>query len=179
MKRLLFVLALVAAAVLVGCRREAGWSVVQETIERQHPNVPQLSTDSLATWLADTAAGRPVLLDARSPEEYAVSHLQGAVRVDPGAEAFAFLDTLRRAGSPVVVYCSVGYRSSALAARIRAAGYADVYNLERSLFGWANEGRPVYRGGERVRAVHPYDAVWGRLLEEDLRAYEADTGVVR
>ncbi len=43
-------------------------------------------------------------------------------------------------------------------------------NLKGSIFQWANEGRPVVRDGEPVREVHPYDAVWGRLLDRDLRA---------
>ena len=48
-------------------------------------------------------------------------------------------------------------------------GYTEVYNLEGSIFAWANEGRPVYRGKERVQVVHPYDKIWGRLLKKSLR----------
>jgi hypothetical protein len=40
-----------------------------------------------------------------------------------------------------------------------------VFNLEGSLFQWANEGRPVYRDDVPVQAIHPYDARWGRLLD--------------
>ena len=38
------------------------------------------------------------------------------------------------------------------------------------IFEWANEGRPVVRDGREVEAVHPYDAVWGRLLAPERRA---------
>ena len=61
----------------------------------------------------------------------------------------------------VVVYCSVGYRSSRLAEELRARGFENVFNLEGSLFQWANEGRPLYRGEERVDQAHPYDEEWG------------------
>ena len=44
----------------------------------------------------------------------------------------------------------------------------NVFNLEGSLFKWANEGRPVYRGSERVQEVHPFDEDWGELLDESL-----------
>ena len=68
----------------------------------------------------------------------------------------------------IVLYCSVGHRSSELAQFLMKKGYTEVYNLEGSIFAWANEGRPVYRGNERVKVVHPYDRTWGRLLKESL-----------
>ena len=72
---------------------------------------------------------------------------------------------VRRRDAVVVAYCSVGVRSSALAARLREVGIEEVHNLQGSLFAWANEGRPVYRGRTRVAEVHPFDARWGALLD--------------
>ena len=69
----------------------------------------------------------------------------------------------------IVLYCSVGHRSSDLAQFLMKKGYTEIYNLEGSIFAWANEGRPVYRGKEQVQVVHPYDKTWGRLLKESLR----------
>jgi rhodanese-related sulfurtransferase len=102
-------------------------------------------------------------------DEYAVSHLPGAQRVSPTATTFPALDTLSR-DTPIVVYCSVGYRSARIASRLRAQGFRTVSNLEGSIFRWANEGRTVVRDGSPVRAVHPYDAAWGRLLDDSLHA---------
>ena len=156
-----------------GCGQRLGWSTVEGTIRSQYPDVRQLATDSLAAWLDRPGRPRPVLLDVRQEAEYAVSHLRGAVRVDPDAEDLSSLADVPK-GAPVVAYCSVGYRSSALAERLMEAGYTDVWNLEGSIFRWANEGRPVYRDGRPVEAVHPYDRLWGTLLVERLRAYEPD-----
>lgn len=138
-------------------------------IEAQYPDVASITTDSLAAWLEADSTARPILLDTRSPDEFAVSHLTGAVRVDPDAEAFPALDTLDRQ-TPIVAYCSVGYRSSDVASRLEAAGFTNVHNLRGSIFLWANEGRPVFRGERRVEEVHPYNAAWGRLLRDDLHA---------
>ena len=108
-----------------------------------------------------------VLLDARSEEEFETSHLQDAVRATNVREARTVLE--ERDEKPIiVVYCSVGYRSSRLAQQLRARGIGNVFNLEGSLFQWANEGRPVYRDSERVRPVHPFDDDWGELLRGDL-----------
>lgn len=156
----------------LGCSQETKWSAVNRLIDTRFGDVPRITTDSLSERLGDRPARRTVLLDARTAEEYAVSHLPGAHRVDPDARAFPALDTLDR-DAPVVVYCSVGYRSARVTRRLRDAGFRNASNLQGSIFRWANEGRPVVRGGQRVREVHPYDDTWGDLLDPDLRAHEA------
>lgn len=160
--------ALCALAVQVGCSQDLTWRAVNQMIKTNYPDVPTITTDSLADRLDNQSAPRPLLLDARTPEEYAVSHLPEARRVDPDASSVPALDTLSQS-TPIVVYCSVGYRSARLASRLRDQGF-DAVNLKGSIFRWANEGRPVVRDGTPVRAVHPYDDTWGRLLNEPLRA---------
>ena len=150
-----------------GCSQDLQWSAVHSMIAADFPDVPTLTTDSLAARLADSTAPRPLLLDARAPEEYAVSHLPRARRVDPSADPIAGLDTLAR-DRPIVVYCSVGYRSARVAAHLQDQGFTNVHNLKGSIFRWANEGRTVVRDGTPVQAVHPYDATWGTLLNTHL-----------
>lgn len=157
-------------AVQTGCSQDFTWTAVHRMIEADFPSVSTITTDSLATRLADSTAKQPILLDTRSPEEYAVSHLPGARRVDPNATTFPGLDTLSR-NTPIVVYCSVGYRSARITSRLQESGFTNVANLKGSVFRWANEGRPVVRNDTPVRAVHPYNRTWGTLLNEDLRAY--------
>lgn len=159
-----------AALLPVACtaREPADWEAVKENVRRRFPSVEQLTTADLAAWLADPQRPAPLLLDARAPEEYAVSHLEGAVPA-PDLEA-ARAALAAEPDRPVVVYCSVGWRSSALAERLERAGAAEVYNLEGSIFEWANEGREVVRGGEPVEEVHPFDEEWGRLLRRELWA---------
>lgn len=152
---------------LPACGQDAGWSAVRGQIARQFPEVRQIPPDTLAAW---QAANRPVvLLDIREPNEVAVSRIAGARNVSPEAAASALADVPKNAH--IVTYCSVGWRSSAFAERLRAAGYTDVQNLDGSIFRWANEGRVVVdSAGRTVRVVHPFDRLWGRLLREDLRA---------
>ncbi len=167
--------ALVAALVLPACRGQSlSWRLLNAQIARRHPDVQQTTTADLAARLGRGES--VVLLDARTPAEYAVSHLRGARRIDPNA-AEADIERML-AGTPdsaaVVVYCSVGWRSGDLAARIQEAGRGRVENLRGSIFQWANEGREVVAGaGDSVavvRVVHPFDSTWGRLLRRDLRA---------
>lgn len=143
---------------------------LEAEIRNQFPSVPQLSPTDLEAWLADPDRPRPLLVDVRAPEEFAVSHLAGA----RPARSVAEVETLAGPDRdlPIVLYCSVGYRSSALAAQLQSAGFRQVRNLEGSIFRWANEGRPVVRDGRAVRAVHPYDERWGRFLQRDLWSFE-------
>ena len=146
------------------------WSTTLKMIRAKFPEVAQLSTDSLQTWLdASAMAERPLILDVREKEEYEVSHLKDAVPALTEKEALQALEGVPPE-KPVVLYCSVGYRSSEMAGFLQKRGFRKVYNLEGSIFAWANEGRPVYRGDERVHKVHPYDRVWGKLLKKVLRA---------
>jgi rhodanese-related sulfurtransferase len=110
-----------------------------------------------------------VLLDVRSRPEWQVSHLSGARQVDPAASAQTAAGSLPK-DAPIVTYCSVGYRSGVMARRLREAGFTHVQNLEGSIFEWANEHRPLVHEGKPATRVHPYDAVWGRLLRPEVRA---------
>ena len=107
----------------------------------------------------------PVLLDVRTAAEFDVSRLAGATRVEPDAATVALPKN-----TPIVTYCSVGYRSAKFAQRLQEAGFTDVRNLEGSIFQWANEGRAIEPAGK----VHPYNKKWGSLLNAPLRASVPD-----
>ena len=145
------------------------WSMTLKMIRARFPTVAQVSTDTLQSWLDESPQRENLLLfDVRESEEYAVSHLQGARPTPSKDEAQKALQGVP-SDQRIVLYCSVGYRSSELAQFLMKKGYTEVYNLEGSIFTWANEGRPVYRGNERVKVVHPYDRIWDRLLKKSLR----------
>ncbi|NNE35312.1 MAG: rhodanese-like domain-containing protein [Rhodothermales bacterium] len=173
MKKILAV-AVVGIAVFVwfrsGIGRDAEWTALMKTIRTKYPDVRQLSTGELAARI--NSGDELTLLDARTRDEYAVSRISDAAHVLPDATEFPMLDSLSRE-TPIVVYCSVGYRSSEIASRLVAAGFTNVSNLEGSIFKWANEGRPLVSdpsGDPSV--VHPFNAVWGRYLDKP-RRFEA------
>jgi len=83
----------------------------------------------------------------------------------------------------VVCYCSVGYRSSYLAQQLQCEldkpvylekkSKVMVYNLEGSIFKWANEGKDLEGNkGFKTVVVHPYNVIWGKLLNAELRCSE-------
>lgn len=147
--------------------REPEWPAIKKDMRVRHPSVPQLTTQQLQAWQTDATRTPALLLDARAPQEYAVSHLRGAKLAPDHSAALSVLQGLAL-DTPVVVYCSVGVRSSALADKLIGAGWRNVSNLEGSLFEWANLGYPVFRGAVPVIKVHPYNKTWGTLLDRKL-----------
>ena len=140
------------------------WADVFARIERQWPEVPQMSTQELARRMADDGDSRPLLIDVRTRGEYDVSHLPEAV----------WAETSRSKDQVIVLYCSAGVRSCSAAASLIRSGLENVFNLQGSIFQWANERRPVIRDGKAVNVVHPYDHRWGVLLDSELHPGAGD-----
>ncbi|SRR6266511_3877873 len=69
-----------------------------------------------------------VLLDVRSPEEFAAGHLPGAMNI-PVGEVRARAAELGPRSRPVVTYCRSGGRSARAAATLRELGFERVLNL--------------------------------------------------
>jgi len=155
-----------------GTKDAITWSAVFTWIQRDWPQVPQMTTRELAERMAGNE-NAPLLIDVRTHEEYEVSHLPGAIWSEtPGQIASALREASDR--QPVVLYCSVGVRSSKAAAQLMRSGRTNVFNLQGSIFKWANEGRPLVANGSAVHGVHPYSERWGVLLNSQLHPPQAN-----
>ena len=105
------------------------------------------------------------LFDTRKLEEYQVSHIEGARYL--GYEDFdpARLGELPK-DAPIVVYCSIGYRSEKIGEQLKEMGYTNVYNLYGSIFEWVNAGNAVVDDeGKPTKSVHTYNRKWSKWLE--------------
>lgn len=142
---------------------------VKKQIRRLFPQVSHITTYDLQRWMAVEIEGATILLDARQPEGFEVSHLRAACPAPSLEAALTQLGGVPK-NQRMVTYCSVGYRSSVLASKLAANGFTDVHDLEGSIFEWVKRGLPVFGGHERVREVHWYNPWWGRLLQQELRA---------
>ncbi|MSR66917.1 MAG: rhodanese-like domain-containing protein [Pedosphaera sp.] len=134
----------------------------QWVLRRIFGDVKQVSPAELARWLAVDAPERPVLLDARDAAEFSISHLAGAIRIDPAAGE-AELRELKLSDRPVVVYCAVGYRSAKVARRLQTLGQGRVFNLDGAIFAWSSERLPMVNSAGATTRVHPFNG-FGRWL---------------
>lgn len=153
----------------LSARAQPGLWALEKVIALRYP-VPQVSSDSLAARLVRSDSTLMVF-DTRPFEEYDVSRLRDAIRIDPDLDVEEFIATYGQElfGRDLIFYCSVGYRSSDFVQRVMSAaqeiGARSVYNLRGGLFRWYNENRPLFREAP-VDTVHPYDAQWGRFLRK-------------
>ncbi len=140
-------------------------------VTARYPEVIQCDPSMLGR--RETAAY--VLIDVRTLSEWRISHLPQAQRIDRLEDLLAL--TKRQPDVVLILYCSIGERSSRLAhALSMQAPTARVMNLTGGIFTWATtDGSMITDTGTRTRLVHPYDSHWGGLLPADRRA-DAGTG---
>jgi len=106
-----------------------------------------------------------IIIDTRNKDEYLVSRLENAKHFhfkESDQELQKFItENADSKPTDVVCYCSLGYRSSILADKINKLELSNIkaYNLEGSIFKWANENRPL----QGSQAVHPFSYLWGIL----------------
>lgn len=113
---------------------------------------------------SECLSGQYVFLDAREPAEFNVSHIPGAVHV--GYDSFnpAAVSEFSR-DTPIVVYCSVGYRSEKIAEKLIGMGYARVYNLYGGIFLWKDSGNKVENARGETQQVHTYNEKWSQWIQ--------------
>jgi rhodanese-related sulfurtransferase len=105
-----------------------------------------------------------VLLDARSDEEYNVSHLKDAVHIDFVKFTTERLEDIGK-NSVIVVYCSVGSRSEMIARLLKDAGYNKVFNLYGGIFEWSNRELPMYdMKNEPTKRIHGVTTEWAKWI---------------
>ena len=142
---------------------------VKKNLIAKYPSVVMMDANELYQEL-NSKGEYYLLLDVRSPQEYAVSHIYQAQNAPNIEKAMAILQTKSRQ-TPILVYCSLGYRSAELALELQERGFSQVTNLAGSLFEWADKDYPIYQGDNQVKKVHPYNLWWGRYLRSDYRSY--------
>jgi len=106
-----------------------------------------------------------LILDAREKEEFDVSHIPGAFWV--GYNDFK-ITRVPQDKRPVVIYCSVGYRSEKVGEIVKRHGHNKVYNLYGSIFEWANRGFPLCdKSDNSTQTVHTYNKAWSKWVDQN------------
>ena len=111
-----------------------------------------------------------VFLDAREPKEFAISHLKNAIFVGYDHFDLGAVAGLKKS-QPIIVYCSVGYRSEKVAEKLLNAGFTQVSNMYGGIFEWVNQDLPVVDDNGPTDKVHAYNHRWGVWLKKGKRVY--------
>lgn len=94
------------------------------------------------------AASQPgtVVLDVRTPAEFAAGHLAGAVNLDSSAADFRDRVAALDHGKSYAVYCHSGRRSAAALEVMSGLGFTKAYDLAGGMGAWFASGGQVVSG---------------------------------
>ena len=91
----------------------------------------------------NNAGDEIMLLDVRSPEEYARGHIKHAVNINYFDADF--MDQIMKLdkNEEIYLYCKGGIRSNNAANKLKKAGFTKVYDLKGGIVGWSNQGLEI------------------------------------
>lgn len=129
-----------------------------------HSKVERLSSEEGIAYILDR---KPIIIDARTSQEFKTSHLENAQLFNQ-----ELIDTLSKE-SPLLIYCTVGVRSNDLADQLAEKGFTKVYELKRGMLGWANTELPlVNEQGTITDEIHVYSKFFASFLKNGKAVYQ-------
>ena len=135
----LVITAMAAATGVSACSSSAPTSSSASPATGQHVAASDFAT-------AMKAPGT-IVLDVRTPAEYASGHLPSARNVDIEGSGFAAGIAALDKNGTYAVYCRSGNRSGTALEQMSAAGFTHVYDLAGGIGAWQNMGGPMAMGG--------------------------------
>lgn len=105
-----------------------------------------VDTVSPQDFLVKAAEPGVVVIDVRTPDEYAAGHVEGAFNLDVEAPTFSSVISELDKGATFVVYCHSGRRSGAATDAMAEAGFTSIYNLEGGMADLQSAGATITEG---------------------------------
>ena len=102
---------------------------------------PKLSIEEFA---AKAAEPNIVVLDVRTPGEFAQGHLANAINVDFQNGYFEQEIAKLDKNATYAVYCRSGNRSGEAVKVMEDLGFTDMYDMNGGVIDWAAAGKPLY-----------------------------------
>jgi rhodanese-related sulfurtransferase len=83
------------------------------------------------------------ILDVRTPDEFQLAHIYGAVNINVRDLDFAEQISVLEQDMPILVYCKSGVRAELAASILISKGFTMVYLMKGEFDTWVNAGYPV------------------------------------
>ncbi|MDH3248929.1 MAG: rhodanese-like domain-containing protein [Acidimicrobiia bacterium] len=119
--------------------------VVSACAESQTAQVTGLVDSARAEQLIESVDDL-VVLDVRTPEEFAAGALPGAILVDINGPSFTDEVSELDTDLPYLVYCRSGNRSAAAVEIMEDLGFGEIYELTNGVQAWVASGRQLTTG---------------------------------
>jgi len=122
--------------------------------------VKNISTDEFVEALKNS--DKKIILDVRTPEEFANSHIFGAINMDVRSDDFNNRIAKLDKDQPVYVYCLSGGRSANASNILADNGFKIVNNMLGGISKWSGENKPTISSkgaSERGMSVEQFNAL--------------------
>lgn len=131
-------IALISCLVLAQCQNsESGKGGAGQVQISQQATVTDISAPEFKEQMGEPGV---VVLDVRTPGEYAEGYIPGAMLADFMGDDFADRVSELDKRKTYLVYCHSGGRSSEASDKMAEMGFQHVYNLEGGISGWQQQG---------------------------------------
>ncbi len=84
-----------------------------------------------------------VILDVRTPEEFAQGHVPGAINISHDKLADRIGELVGAKNKDVVLYCRTGRRAGTAAETLKAGGFNKLLHLDGDMLKWTEANRPT------------------------------------
>lgn len=142
-----------------------GQDVRNDAFNQELKRLLSLSVPTISVDEAFEKKDSFTFLDSRELNEYRVSHIPNAQYVGYNTFDTSIMKNIPK-DEPIIVYCSVGYRSEKISEKLIDAGYTNVFNLYGSIFEWTNCGLPITNGqGQPTDTLHTFNRSWSQWVD--------------
>ena len=139
MKKLLLVLLVIGAILAGGCaevttpEREASSQIIENITPQQAFTSIQDNKDNPDF----------VIVDVRTPEEFAEGYVEDAIIIDFYSESFRSEVNALDKNKTYLIYCRSGNRSGSTLDIMAELNFREVYNISGGIIAWNAEGLPT------------------------------------
>jgi rhodanese-related sulfurtransferase len=86
-----------------------------------------------------------IILDVRTPKEFAAGHIPGAVLINLYDVDFRNKLSALDRSKPILVYCAAGVRSEKASEILKDSGFKKVYQLKNGVKAWSEAKKELVR----------------------------------
>ena len=112
----------------------------KDNVKSNGTNADQASISLISPDDLNSANKDILLIDVRTPQEFASGHLENAVNMNYfDSDFYANFKTLDK-NKAVYLYCKSGRRSANAAEKLEDMGFAKIYDLDGGVLNWQAKG---------------------------------------
>lgn len=105
-------------------------------------DTPRIEPDALLQRIEQKDASL-LILDVRTPEEFAAGHVPGAINVPHTQLPARAAELAAKGDKEIVLYCRTGRRAENAASRLREHGFTRLLHLDGDMQRWTEQQRPT------------------------------------